>query len=339
MAYDCRIDNLRPALNACVPTLTPSMDEWFRTDNRGSLSVGLKLHCLQHQPGLDQFLADQKKEAATRYNVFKLIHAAHCWVLPPVGNAETAIQVIRALEAATNTEIFYNPQIQIQVCSPGRLSPEAAAILTIGFLLGSDAIPDIRSQERETTFSYQLHQDASYEMELVPWWGNRLALYDCHGKLITNQFQWWYTDEVGQLRRRIGLPFEYERTDILAATSPRDIHNINLFATILVHEAHGGYWGYLGPRLREDLQLILTQHQLAHILDASWIATTGATHEDEAKYELVLQELVSYAIAEAENLPAHDDNAFPSILFAIDRIISIYRQRMEDRVKKLSIGK
>src|SRR2546430_7865971 len=61
-------------------------------------------------------------------------------VLPPVGSARSAILLLECIEHFIGSALFSNPEIQIQVCSPGRLDARRSALLAIGFYLGSDTL-------------------------------------------------------------------------------------------------------------------------------------------------------------------------------------------------------
>src|SRR5262249_31937526 len=57
-----------------------------------------------------------------------------------VGSAHSAILLLECIEHFIGSPVFSNPEIQIQVCSPGRLDPHRSALLAIGFYLGSDTL-------------------------------------------------------------------------------------------------------------------------------------------------------------------------------------------------------
>ena len=73
-------------------------------------------------------------------NYYKNSHASLCLVLPPVGSAHSAILLLECIEHFIGSALFSNPEIQIQVCSPGRLGARRSALLAIGFYLGSDTL-------------------------------------------------------------------------------------------------------------------------------------------------------------------------------------------------------
>src|SRR6516164_3322602 len=74
-----------------------------------------------------------------RANYYKHSHASLCLVLPPVGSTRSAILLLECIEHFIGSALFSNPEIQIQVCSPGRLGarrsrerPPADPTLLIG---------------------------------------------------------------------------------------------------------------------------------------------------------------------------------------------------------------
>ena len=76
--------------------------------------------------------------------------------------------------------LFSNPEIQIQVCSPGRLNARRSALLAIGFYLGSDTLRRYTLGDLATSFA---------ERQPYPR-GRRLVLYDAWGSFDRN-FDWW----------------------------------------------------------------------------------------------------------------------------------------------------
>src|SRR5215467_12172153 len=101
-------------------------------------------------------------------------------VLPPVGSARSAIHLLECIETFIGSPVFSNPEIQIQVCSPGRLDPHRSALLAIGFYLGSDTLRRYTLGDFATSFAK--HQ--RYPR------GRRLVLYDAEGDFDGN-FDWW----------------------------------------------------------------------------------------------------------------------------------------------------
>src|SRR5260370_42042218 len=53
--------------------------------------------------------------------------------------------------------LFSNPEIQIQVCSPGRLDARRSALLAIGFYLGSDTLRRYTLGDLATSFAEHQH--------------------------------------------------------------------------------------------------------------------------------------------------------------------------------------
>src|SRR5207244_11829831 len=144
------------------------------------------------------------------------------------------------------TALFSNPQIQLQVCSPGRLGARRSALLAIGFYLGSDTLRRYTLGDLATSFA---------EHQYYPR-GRRLVLYDAEGDFDRN-FDWW--KESGKHRLvEPHVPFENGRSDLLTGTGSRlDIQNINLLATLLVHAQYKGYWNQLGMQFQEEMEALL----------------------------------------------------------------------------------
>src|SRR5262245_43931057 len=113
-------------------------------------------------------------------NYYKHSHASLCLVLPPVGSARSAILLLECIEHFIGSALFGNPEVQIQVCSPGRLGARRSALLAIGFYLGSDTLRRYTLGDLATSFTKHQHYPR----------GRRLVLYDAEGDFDRN-FEWW----------------------------------------------------------------------------------------------------------------------------------------------------
>src|SRR5215207_7346819 len=229
----CQLENLLAILHDRAPAKADAVSLQRRRVEHGLLSVGLKIHELSD--GSQFFSLVERLGGALRVlesNVYKHSQASLCLVLPPVGNARAAILLLECIEHFIGSALFGNRKIQIQVCSPGRLSLRRSALLAIGFYLGSDTLRRYTCGDLETTVS----RDHRYQR------GQRLVIYDAGGD-FDRDFEWWAGE--GERRRIVRrLPFEDGRSDLLAGSgSSLDIENINLLASLLIHAEHQGYWG------------------------------------------------------------------------------------------------
>jgi hypothetical protein len=271
----------------------------YRGVDRGLLSVGLKIHCLDNGERFDELIdglggAHQVLEV----NHFKNSCASLCLVLPPVGNAASAISLIKCIEEFTGSRIFGNRQIQLQMCSPGRLSARASALLGIGFYLGSDTLRRYTQADLHTTFSARVPHMR----------GTRLVLYDAEGDFDRN-FVWW--NEQGNPQQE--LPFANGRTDLLVGCgSELDIKNINLLSTLLVHFEYAGYWRRLGQQLMVEMQGMLERHILSGLLAAPWVRDSWGQIGDDDRFIAALQELVAYAYGESARVKQRRLVLFPA---------------------------
>src|SRR5215467_5874808 len=198
-SMSCRysFDDLLALLHGHAPAKVDALALHRRRVEDGHLSVGLKIHGL----GGAQKILD--------VNFYKHSHASLCLVLPPVGNARSAILLIECIECFTGCTLFNNPHIQIQICSPGRLDARRSALLAIGFYLGSDTLRRYTLGELATSFAKHQYYPR----------GRRLVLYDAEGDFDRN-FDWW--KESGQHRLvEPQLPFENGRSDLLAGSGSR----------------------------------------------------------------------------------------------------------------------
>ena len=181
MSYAYRSQDLLSLLQTKAPVTTATLAANFRRNECGLLSVGLKIHCLDSSNKFDQLIeglggASRILEA----NHFKDARASFCLVLPPVGSAALAIQLIECIEQFIGSPIFGSRHIQLQLCSPGRLSPRASALLAIAFYLGSDTLRRYTQADLQTTFQSSFHHPR----------GIRLVLYDAQGD-FDKDFSWW----------------------------------------------------------------------------------------------------------------------------------------------------
>ena len=93
-------------------------------------------------------------------NYYKHSHASLCLVLPPVGSARSAILLLLVYRHFIGSALFSNPEIQIQVCSPGRLGTgiqlgvqfqeEMEALLERHVLNGLVDAPWVRTDDPES---------------------------------------------------------------------------------------------------------------------------------------------------------------------------------------------
>ena len=288
MPYGCKLEDLLALLHDSAPAKADAVALQRRCAEHGLLSVGLKIHCLGS--GSQFFTLVERLGGASKVleiNMYKHSRASLCLVLPPVGNARSAILLLECIEHFTGYPVFGNRQIQIQVCSPGRLDARRSALLAMGFYLGSDTLRRYAVGDLETTVS----RDTRYPRE------QRLVIYDAGGD-FERGFDWWggYRNH-RRIRRK--LPFKDGRTDLLIGSGSRlDIENINLLATLLTHAERQGYWSQLGEQFAEDVESLLDRHLLAGLVNAPWVRTDEAKSADDMKFFSALQELVAYVFEE-----------------------------------------
>jgi hypothetical protein len=283
-----KLEDLLDVLHERAPAQADAISLHRRNVEHGLVSVGLKLHCLG---GGSEFATLVEKLGGAgsilEINHYKSSRASLCLVLPPVGNARAAVLLLKCIEIFTGSSVFGNPEIQMQVCSPGRLNARRSALLAIGFYLGSDTLRRYALEDFETTFTTN---------DVYPR-GKRLVLYDAEGD-FDRDFEWWVAAG-GDRHVKRQLPFNTERSDLLIGSgSSLDIENINLIATLLVHVEHEGYWKQLGIQFDEDLRALLDRHLLSGLLDAPWVRTKGPQTHDDEWFKSAVQELTAYAFDE-----------------------------------------
>jgi hypothetical protein len=175
----CRysFEDLLTLLHRHAPAKVDAVALHRRRVEHGHLSVGLKIHCLgdgSQFSTLVEGLGGAHK--ILDVNFYKHAHASLCLVRPPVGSARSAILLLECLEHFIGSALFSNREIQIQVCSPGRLSARRSALLAIGFYLGSDTLRRYVLGDLATSFTD--HQNDPR--------GRRLVLYDAQGDFDRN---------------------------------------------------------------------------------------------------------------------------------------------------------
>jgi hypothetical protein len=325
----CELEDLLAVLRDSAPAIVDLVALKRRRVEHGLLSVGLKVHHLGD--GREFCVLVERLGGASRVldmNRYRHAHASLCLVLPPLGNARAAIGLLEGIESFTGSALFGNRRIQIQVCSPGRLDARRSALLAIAFYLGSDTLRTYGQGDLETTFSRGRHNQ----------WGERLVIYDAGGD-FDRGFEWWERSGNGRDRliRRPHLPFKNGRSDLLTGSgSRRDIDNVNLIATLLIHAQHRGYWSKLGERFEEDMQYLLDRHLLAGLIEAPWVVTDHSGGADDARFFSALQELVAYAFEESARLkkksrmfvaPRREAAAAasPGILHEMQALLQMYR--------------
>lgn len=335
MTHSCELYELLDLLEPYAPKKIEELRLMRRETKNGLLSVGLKLHCIDGGPQfwelIDGLGGFERVRAGNGYR--RNEEGSICIVLPPVGSAEAAITLLEVLESASCSKIFNNPLVQIQVCSPGRLTPESTALLSIGFYLCSDELRGFWLGELDTTFS-ELGEDHG--------WGRRLALYDGGGDL-DQMFDWWGLLE-GVTPSKSKLPFDRERTDILTATSRNDIRNVNLLSTLCIYADHGrrsdeAYWTTLGEQLLADMYVLLERHLLVHLVDAPWIKARHEPCNGDGAFFAALSELAAYAFDEAARLNKCDgagtSNMQNGILYEAKSLLEHYRTIVAERAREL----
>src|ERR1700738_2339777 len=152
--YGYSFEDLLALLHGHAPAKVDAVARHRRRVEHGRLSVGLKIHCLgdgSQFSTLGEGLGGAQNILDINY--YKHSHASLCLVLPPVGSAHSAILLLECIEHFIGSTLFSNPEIQIQVCSPGRLDARRSALLAMGFYLGSDTLRRYTLGDLATSFA------------------------------------------------------------------------------------------------------------------------------------------------------------------------------------------
>lgn len=307
----------------------------YRSVSNGLVSVGLKLHILEPEMPAFYDLVEHLggPDVVLEINRFKLAKAHCTLVLPPVGSAGHAIEVIQAISDYVGRPIFRNPNITVQVCSPGRLSAEHTAILGVSYCLGSDRVRRYSMSDLETTFS-----DSPYYPR-----ARRLVLYDADGT-FERDFPWWTIGFDETLRKCSQLPMDKGRSDMLVeACSETDLRNINFVASLLSHIAYDGAWRDLGVAFVGEVRDLLARHSLLHVLDAYWVRSDqdAQSHNDDPFF-FALQELAETSLDDLRRYEQWKGlrrmlsaKPPPGILSGMNNLLREYRERHYREVKRL----
>jgi hypothetical protein len=333
MSIPYKTHHLISTLGKRNPEIAEYLFREGRRIDQGCVSIGAKIHSLNpNDRSFDQLAGELGgTEAVFERNYFRNKEASFCFILPAFGNPEALITLLESLEHYTGSRIFGNKNIQIQICSPGRLSELRSALLGICFYLGSDVLRSYSVAQLETTFSVSGHYPR----------GKRIILYDAEGSFDSN-FRWWSKDDFGQLIVLPRLPMQ-GRSDVLTATSRVDIMNINFFATLFSHIEYGGFWKDFGLRFENEVLTLLRLHNLPGIISAPWVVTDDSETMNDSVFFSAFQELISYAFDEEWRLRREKlfalwqkaPNARLGILEEFQGILSKYKQEMNVTAPKI----
>lgn len=297
MAYGCTLEKLLAILHARAPAKADAIAKYRKTAEYGLLSVGLKIHCIgDGEPFSALVYALGGNMKVLEQNMYKHVLATFCLVLPPVGNASAAIMLLECIERYIDFPLLGNNQVQIQVCSPGKLTNAHAALLGMGYYFGSDRVRRYELNDFATTAS----NDPHYRR------GKRLVVYDAGGT-FENGFPWWIhkvhrKTRVRTVKVKRKYPFA-NRTDVLVrGCSPIDIRNINLIASLLIHAQYGGFWSGHGLRFKSTMLDLFDAHILRDLVEVSWVTATDGISQDDQAFKDALHAIVAYAFDESRRV-------------------------------------
>lgn len=333
MPYSCTLESLFSALETKDPEGISWLRARYRVVEHGLLPVGLKVHILPSVYDSFKDLARTLKGAANpklfdlpiaggRSNIYKLENASVCLVLPPVGSARAAIRLLQSLSRCVGEDVWANHDIQVQICSPGRLDQLRSAILGTVFYLCSDMFRTYTLEELRTTVQF----DERYMRS------PRIVIYDGYSNNgdFDADFEYWERSSLPAPFRLPKLPLMRARSDVIAGKVYRnDIRNVNLAATLLAHSQFGGYWKELGLQFEQDIQDKLADNGLRPVIEAPWVST--GTGEDVVRtsddFTQALEELIAFAWNERDRILQRPDDE-PGLLFDIQELMRGYRSAM-----------
>lgn len=301
----------------------------------GLLSVGLKIHGFgNHYDALDAlFFELGGRSFVFERNMYRKTGKTFCFVLPPVGNSDVAVALIESIERFTGATIFGNPELQLQVCTPHRLDARGCAILGVLFYLCSDTIRRFSLDDFMMTAS----DDDVYTR------GTRMILYDAGG--LETDFPWWLARDrwffLGSRPNILErLPISVKgRTDVLVGAGSRiDIRNVNLLASLLVHETvphtARGFWHQQGVELKQAAEKLLAEHELSGVLSVPWVSVGKEGAPADNLFAAALDELQGYVFDEAARITNTGEADMPAIFHAADDLINRFRSTVYGSVER-----
>lgn len=183
MPYSCTLESLFSALSVEDREGAAWLRARYRNVEQGLLPVGLKIHILPSAYDSFKDLARVLKGAAnpalfdlaidSTSNIYRLEHASVCLVLPPVGSARAAIRLLDCLGRCVREDIWANHNIQVQICSPGRLDSKRSALLGTVFYLCSDSFRTYSLEELKTTVQFDERYLRSPRLVIYDGYNNR----------------------------------------------------------------------------------------------------------------------------------------------------------------------
>lgn len=223
----------------------------------GLLPIGGKIHVMHEMdPAHVAFLVTKLK---LENSYFQLQHANKSLVLPPLPTSQEWKVVIDFL-VAEGVINFDHPELQI--CLPGRLTPEKCPYLGAAILLSTERSKAYRKDAFVTTHNQET--------------GYRIMAYDAGGA-------------------RSELPFSTPilgRTDIFGRRHHNDIDRFQLWGTVLLYgQEHQQLGRLVGNKFKQleskycnRFEEILGDHGLAAVLKESWVNTRTGNLKDGERH-------------------------------------------------------
>ena len=252
--------------------------ESLREVRNDLLPIWIKLHVLE--------AGGFNWSKLNRWN-FTAHNANSCFNLPPFGSIYVVEDMFERIEQALWVDCFYNPWVEIQVCTAGRLDNESAWILDIFSYYASDEIRSYKDISLSTSHNRQTY--------------HRRVIYDAGVLDRWIELPWFNQWDSEQYWNHIG------RTDVLWCKSLIDIGNVNIIASLLSQRQYWGPLQELWQSFYEEWVSLLERYWLKDLLEIKWVwawTYNFLWHDSQAhpqnEYSLTWQKIEEIAFDEVE---------------------------------------
>lgn len=296
---------LRKDIVERVKTALPELQSWIeriRTEDIGLFPVGAKIHVL-HSVNPETF-ERVRRLLGIDSSYFKLIHAEHSIIVPPMITAKELSVFIFSLQQLGLIDQDFP---ELQICGPGRLENENAIVVGSAILLSTELGKKYPRDAFVTT-----HDQT----------GTRMMAYDA-GECETN-----LPYMVLPSGEKIG-----GRTDILGRRTLADIEPYRLLHTVVSHAQFDMVYGDIGRWFIAEYRRLLIRYGLADIFNAKWVLDPKSpeaydlSNENQNRHYAAVEKCTDayFACARGEN----------DIVYAVRDLIEQVAAKVRDKQQEI----
>ncbi|MBT4148694.1 hypothetical protein HOE49_05460 [Candidatus Peregrinibacteria bacterium] len=283
----------------------PRIDSWIeniRTEEIGLFPVGAKIHVIH--PVNQRAFEKIKRLLGLNSTPFRLIHAGESIVIPPTVTAKELSVFLFSLQQLGLIDPEYP---ELQICGPGRISNDNAAITGSAILLSTEVGKHYPRDAFVTTHSQT---------------GTRMMAYDA-GIYDTN---------FPYMTKPDGEKVE-GRTDIQGRRSIKDIDTYRLLHTVVAHTEFDMVFADIGRWFIPAYRRLLIKYDMADVLDAKWIMDPrtyedySTKNADQNRHYEVIQKCTNayFECADGEN----------DIVYAVRDLIQELAEKVRERQEEI----